>query len=128
MKKIIPYGRQHIDKTDISHVISALSRDKLTTGELTLKFEKKIKEYLKTNYVLTTSSGTSAIDLAFRILEIKKGDVVLMPAINFIAAFNTASLQKAKIYLVDVDKITGQMTPEIVSAFIKKKRLKKLNV
>ena len=43
MKKIIPYGRQHIDKTDISHVISALSRDKLTTGELTLKFEKKIK-------------------------------------------------------------------------------------
>ena len=126
MKKIIPYGRQHIDKTDISHVISALSRDKLTTGELTLKFEKKIKEYLKTNYVLTTSSGTSAIDLAFRILEIKKGDVVLMPAINFIAAFNTASLQKAKIYLVDVDKITGQMTPEIVSAFIKKKKIKKI--
>ena len=82
---------------------------------------KRIKKYLKTNYVLTTSSGTSAIDLAFRILEIK-GDVILMPAINFMAAFNTASLHNAKIYLVDVDKITGQMTPEIVSEFIKEKK------
>jgi dTDP-4-amino-4,6-dideoxygalactose transaminase len=39
MKKIIPYGRQYIDKSDIQQVASALSKDKLTTGELTLKFE-----------------------------------------------------------------------------------------
>ena len=126
MIKSIPYGNHYFDKQDKRELIKSLKLNKISSGPNVEIFEKKIKEFLKTNYVLTTSSGTSAIDLAFRILEIKKGDVVLMPAINFIAAYNTASLQNAKIYLVDVDKITGQMTPEIVSAFIKKKKIKKI--
>ena len=126
MRKSIPYGNHYFDKQDKKELIKSLNLEKISSGPYVEIFEKKIKKYLNTKYVLTTSSGTSAIDLAFRILEIKKGDVVLMPAINFIAAFNIASLQNAKIYLVDVDKVTGQMTPEIVSAFIKKKKIKKI--
>jgi dTDP-4-amino-4,6-dideoxygalactose transaminase len=122
MRKLIPYGNHYFDKQDKNELVKSLDLKKVSSGANVEKFEKKIKKYLNTKYVLTTSSGTSALDLAFRILEIKKGDVVLMPAINFIAAFNTASLNNAKIYLVDVDKITGQMTPELVSEFIKKKK------
>ena len=36
-------------------------------------------------------------------IDIKKGDVIFMPAINFIAAFNMSVLLGAKVYLVDVD-------------------------
>jgi dTDP-4-amino-4,6-dideoxygalactose transaminase len=35
-----------------------------------------------------------------------------MPAINFIAAYNMARLMNAKIFLADVDPLTGQMTPK----------------
>ena len=50
--------------------------------------------------------------LAFLSIDIKKNDVILMPAINFIAAFNMSVLLGAKVYLVDVDPISGQMSPE----------------
>ena len=32
-----------------------------------------------------------------------------MPAINFIAAYNVSKLNNAKIYLADVDYISGQL-------------------
>ena len=126
MIKSIPYGNHYFDNQDKKELVKSLNLEKISSGPNVEIFEKKIKKYLKTKYVLTTSSGTSALDLAFRALEIKKGDIVLMPAVNFIAAFNTASLHNAKIYLVDVDKISGQMTPEIVSEFIQRKKIKKI--
>ena len=125
MTKLIPYGNHYFDNQDKKELARSLKLEKISSGPNVEIFEKKIKEYLKTKYVLTTCNGTSALDLAFRILKIKKGDIVLMPAVNFIAAFNTASLHNAKIYLVDVDKITGQMTPQAVIDCLKKNKIKK---
>ena len=39
MKKVIPYGRQSIDKSDIKSVTKALKSNYLTTGPLTKIFE-----------------------------------------------------------------------------------------
>ena len=41
MKKIIPYGSQYIDTSDIKYVSTALSKNIITSGNTTLKFEKK---------------------------------------------------------------------------------------
>ena len=43
-----------------------------------------------------------------------------MPSINFISSFNLCQSLGARIYLADVDKITGQMTPETLIECIKK--------
>ena len=55
------------------------------------------------------SSGTAAIHLAMLSIGLKN-DVILMPAINFIASYNMAKIMELKIYLVDVDEKTGQIT------------------
>ena len=39
MAKLIPYGKQFIDKTDKRLVIESLSNDLITTGPLVEKFE-----------------------------------------------------------------------------------------
>ena len=39
--KIIPYGRQHIDKNDIRHVSTSLKGQLITTGKYVENFEKK---------------------------------------------------------------------------------------
>ena len=53
---------------------------------------------------------------------VKKDDIILMPAINFIASYNMAKTMDLKIYLVDVDEYTGQITPnKIVECTISKK-------
>jgi dTDP-4-amino-4,6-dideoxygalactose transaminase len=100
----------------------------ITTGPYVKTFENKISKFLKTKYSLSCNSGTSALQLSFRAVELKKNDVVIMPVINFIAAYNMASTFGAKIYLADVDKNTGQMTPKTLLECIKKFKLKKIKI
>ena len=124
--KYITYGRQYIDKSDKKLVINSLSNDLITTGPFVKKFEKKLKTYLKAKYTFVCSSGTSAIHLAMLSAGLKEGDIILMPAINFIASYNMAKIMKLKVYLVDVDEYTGQITPNKILDCIKKNMLKKI--
>ena len=125
--KYIPYGRQFIDNTDKKSVLKALSNDLITTGPLVERFEKQIKKYLKCKYSYVCSSGTAAIHLALLSVGLKKDDIILMPAINFIASYNMAKNMQLKVYLVDVDEYTGQITPNKILECIKKNKLKKIN-
>jgi dTDP-4-amino-4,6-dideoxygalactose transaminase len=125
MKKI-PYGRQYIDNSDIKLISKALKEDLITTGRYVKKFENKISKFLKVKYTASCNSGTSALHLALMAINLKKDDVLIMPAINFIAVYNMARLMSAKIFLADVDSVTGQMTPKTLLECIKINKLKKI--
>ena len=124
--KIIPYGRQYIDIEDIRIVTKSLKQDLITTGRYVKKFESKFSKFFKVKYAVSCNSGTSALHLALMAINIKKNDVIIMPAINFIAVYNMARLMNAKIFLADVDSLTGQMTPKTLSECIKSNKLKKI--
>ena len=124
--KTIPYGRQYIDSYDIRLVSKALKENLITTGRYVNKFEAKISRFLKVKYATSCSSGTSALHLALMAINLKENDVIIMPAINFIAAYNMARLMNAKIFLADVNPLTGQMTPETLLECIKNNKLKKI--
>ena len=126
--KIIPYGRQYIDSQDIRLVSKALKEDLITTGRYVKKFESKISKFLNVKYVASCNNGTSALHLALMSINFKKHDVIIMPAINFIAVYNMARFMNAKIFLADVDSLTGQMTPKTLSECIKRNKLKKIKV
>ena len=123
LKKKIPYGKQTIDKNDIILVSESIKSELITTGPYVDRFELELAKYLKSKYLFVCSSGTAAIHLALLSLNLKKDDIILMPAINFIASYNIAKILKLKIYLVDVDEYTGQITPEKVLKCIKKNKL-----
>ena len=122
--KIIPYGRQFIDDNDLRSVNQALKKDKITTGQNVEKFEKKLEYFLKCKYSIVCNSGTSAILLAMQSINVAKNDVIIMPTINFIASYNVAKILGAKVFLADVDKYTGQMTPQDVIDCCRKFNLK----
>jgi dTDP-4-amino-4,6-dideoxygalactose transaminase len=124
--KIVPYGRQYIDSHDIRLVSKALKEDLITTGRYVKKFENAISKFLKVKYAASCNSGTSALHLALMAINLKKDDVIIMPAINFIAVYNMARLMNAKIFLADVDSLTGQMTPETLLKCVKNNKLKKI--
>jgi dTDP-4-amino-4,6-dideoxygalactose transaminase len=124
--KIIPYGRQYIDDYDIKIVSKVLKEDLITTGRYVKKFENQISKFLKVKYVASCNSGTSALHLALMAINLKENDVIIMPAINFIAVYNMTSFMNAKIFLADVDPLTGQMTPETLLECIKNNKLKKI--
>ena len=124
--KTIPYGRQYIDSQDVRFVSKALKEDLITTGRFVKKFENKISKFFKVKHVASCNSGTSAIHLSLMAIDLKKDDVIIMPAINFIAVYNMAKLMNAKIFLADVDPLSGQMTPETLLECIKSNKLKKI--
>ena len=125
MKKI-SYGRHYVDRNDEKSILNSLKNSLITTGPYLEKFENKIRNYLKCKFSYVCNSGTAAIHLAMLSLDLKKNDVVLMPSINFIASYNMAKVMNLKVYLIDVDEETGQITPTKVEECIKKNKLKKI--
>lgn len=126
MNNVINYGSQKIDNNDIKSVVNSLKNKLLTTGPITNLFENELKKKLKVNYAHVCNSGTSALYLALKSIGIKKGDVVISPAINFIASVNIASLLGAKVYLSDVDPLTSQSSPDQIKDCINKNKIKKI--
>lgn len=96
--KIIPYGRQFIDKKDNKIVLSSLKEDLITTGKYVEKFERNILTLLKSKYAISCSSGTSALHLSLMAIQLKKNDIIIMPAINFIASYNLSRFIGARIF------------------------------
>lgn len=125
---LINYGKQFTDQNDKKLVTKSFDQINLTSGKYLNLFENKIKNFLKCKYVVACSSGTSAIFLAMKSINLKKNDVVIMPIINFVASANIANLLGCKIYFADVHEKTGQMTPETLKKCIKDNKLKKIKV
>ena len=86
--KQIGYGGQYIDDLDINAVKKSLKNKLITSGDSVTKFENAINNFLNCKFSTVCNSGTSAIFLALKAINVKKGDIVLMPAINFISAYN----------------------------------------
>ena len=120
------YGRQSISDNDIKNVKKSLKYKTLTQGPLVAKLENNFKKYLGSKYALVCSSGTSAIHLSLLSIGIKKNDIIIMPSINFIAVYNLSVSLGAKVILIDVDPLTGQMIPEKVLSIIKTKNKTKI--
>ena len=125
--KNINYGRQFIDNKDINEVKKSLKLNLITTGSYVKKFENLIQK-LKVKYAVSCTSGTAALHLAFLAIDLKKNDVVVMPAVNFIASYNLCKQIGAKVYLADVDPSTGQMTKETILKCIKENKIKKIKL
>ena len=122
----LPYGKQYIDNLDVKYVLKSLKEKLITNGRYVDKFEKSISNLFKNKYSASCNSGTSALHLALLSIDIKKGDAVVVSSITFVAAINMLKNLGAKIYLADVDIITGQITTKTVTECIKFNKIKKV--
>ena len=122
----IPYNKQYIDNKDKKLVDLSLDQELITTGKKVFEFENNIKQFTKSNFAISCNSGTAALHLALMSIDVKKNDIIIMPAINFIASYSMSKSLNAKIYLSDVDPISGIMRPDLLESCIKKNKIKKI--
>lgn len=118
MVNMIPYGRHSIDQNDIDAVVRVLQGGWLTCGPIVEAFEQKLEKIVNAKYAISCSNGTTALHLAMVALGVRAGDVVLVPAITFLASANAARYVGADVIFVDVDPFTGLMTAETLEAAI----------
>ena len=59
----IPWAKPFINKKDIQYLNKAVNSQWIAKGEYVQNFEKKLKKFLKINYLGVTSCGSTAINL-----------------------------------------------------------------
>lgn len=76
---MIPHSRTFISYDEIEAVTNSLRNGNLTKGKQNALFRDEFQEFIGSNFVHLTSSGTMAFYIILRALELKDGDEVLMP-------------------------------------------------
>lgn len=77
-------------------------------------FEREFAEYAGISYTLAVSSGTAAMHLAMRLLDIGPGDNVVASDLTFIGSVSPAVFQGAKLTFVDCDRNSWNMDPDLL--------------
>ncbi|WMJ16356.1 aminotransferase class I/II-fold pyridoxal phosphate-dependent enzyme [Geobacillus proteiniphilus] len=74
-------------------------------------FEKELAEYVGSKGAAAVSSGTAAIHLALRLLDVQQGDKVFCSSLTFIASANPILYQGAEPVFIDSEPDTWNMSP-----------------
>ena len=120
------YGKHFISTKDKKEVLKSLNEELLTTGKYVVDLEKQFSKILGCNFSISCNSGTAGIHLALMAINLKKGDNVLIPSINFVAAASICKLMGANIYFVDVNETSFQSDYDCFKNTIKQNKLKKI--
>lgn len=119
---MINYGKQTLEDDDISAVIEVFrSNTFLTTGPWVDKFEKKIAQYVNSEYAVAVNSGTAALHCACDAIGIGPDDEVIVPTIAFVASANCVLYCGGKPIFCEVNPDTLNIDPTKIKKLINKK-------
>jgi UDP-4-amino-4,6-dideoxy-N-acetyl-beta-L-altrosamine transaminase len=106
MKKIIPYGKQHITTEDVEAVNKVLLSDFLTQGPTINELENAFAQYVGANYAVAVANGTAALHLCALALDVKSDDKVITTPITFAASANCVRYAGGDVVFADIDPST----------------------
>jgi len=118
-KRMISFSPPDISDLEIQEVVEALRSGWITTGPRVKLLERRLAAYIETgdtsvdteankdyysNRVVCLNSATAAEELNLRILGIKPGDEVIVPAYTYTATASAAVHCGATVKFVDIQK------------------------
>lgn len=89
-------------------------------GENVNKFEEELANYVGAKHAAALSAGTAAIHMAFKALDVKKGDIVFCSDLTFSATANPIIYQNATPVFIDSEKETWNMDPKALEKAFEK--------
>jgi dTDP-4-amino-4,6-dideoxygalactose transaminase len=105
-----------LGSAEVAAVREVLDSGWVAQGPRVAEFERRFATAQGVGHAVATSSCTSALHLALVVAGVGPGDDVLVPSFSFIATANAPTYVGARPVFVDVEPMTGTMTPDAVWA------------
>ncbi len=100
---MIPFNIPPYVGTEEKYIAEAIASHKICgDGQFTKKCNAWLEERFGANKALLTTSGSTALDMAALLCELKPGDEVILPSFTFSSTANSFVLAGAKLVFVDV--------------------------
>lgn len=119
----IPVSEPFIGNLEIEYATDALKTGWISglKGKYLDQFEEGLSKYCDMKFGVSCSSGTSALQIATRILNLGPGDEVIVPTFTNIASILCIYYTGAKPILVDAEPDTWNMNVEKISSLVTSK-------
>ncbi|HVY34621.1 MAG TPA: UDP-4-amino-4,6-dideoxy-N-acetyl-beta-L-altrosamine transaminase [Caulobacteraceae bacterium] len=115
--RALPYGRHLIEADDVAAVVALLNETltgdaPLTQGPRVPAFESALAQKVGARFAVACASGTAALHMALRALDVDERHACIVPAITFLSTATAVRLCGAEVIFADVDPDTGLMGPQ----------------
>ena len=114
----IPLSQPDVTESEIAAVVEVLRGPQLALGPKLAEFEEKLAAYAGCRFGVAVNSGTSALHLIVRALELGEGDEVITSPFSFVASANCLLFERVRPVFVDIDPVTLNLDPEKVEAAV----------
>ncbi len=117
----IPLFKMYHDNDDVKSVTTIIKRGVFWgLSSETIDLEKKIAEYIGTNYCVIFNSGTSALHALMLAYGFKNKDEIIVPSFTFIATANAALFVNSIPRFADIENQSYGLDPNDVYTKINK--------
>ncbi len=115
----IPLHEPRFSDLDKEYVADAIDSTFVSSvGAYVDRFENELAEYVGAKRAVATVNGTSALQVALRLIGVQADDEVLTQALTFIATANSIAYNDAHPVFLDVDRDTMGLSPDTVRSFL----------
>jgi len=111
----VPFNRPSLAGREMEYMQDAVRRSHLSgDGLYTRRCHELLREILGAPQVLLTTSCTHALELAAMLLEVGRGDEVILPSFTFVSTVNAFVLRGARPVFADIRPDTLNLDEEDV--------------
>lgn len=116
---MIPFNRPPCCGTEEGYIAEAIRSGKICgDGPFTKQCDSWLEDRFSAQKVLLTTSGTTALDMAFLLCGLRPGDEVILPSYTFSSTATAAVLAGAKLVFVDIRPDTMNIDETKIEAAI----------
>lgn len=119
---MIPVNEPLLDGNEKKYLNECIDTGWISSeGPFITRFENGIASYVGRKYATACASGSAALDIAVKVLQLNKDDEVIMPSFTIISCAQALVIQGIKPVFVDSDLKTFNMNTDEIEAKITSK-------
>jgi len=114
----LPFSRPSLGEEELAAVKSVFESGWITTGPKNAELEEAFCQLTGNQHAIAVSSATAGMHVTLLALGIQPGDEVITPSLTWVSTINIITLLGATPVMIDIDRDTLMVTPELIEAAI----------